>query len=59
MEDFKMENDIEACSVDESFDQSPMSGDMNFDLMTRYYQILLNQIEGSNGEFSWKAFFEN
>ena len=45
-----MENDIETCSVDE-FDQSTISGDSNFDLMTRYYQILLNQIEsGSSGE---------
>lgn len=44
-----MENDIEVCSTDEGFDQS---GEMNFDLMTRYYQILLSQIENGNGEFS-------
>lgn len=45
----KIENDIEVCSTDEGFDQS---GEMNFDLMTRYYQILLSQIENGNGELS-------
>lgn len=44
-----MENDIEICSVGDSSEQSV--GEMNFDLMTRYYQILLNQIEHGNGEF--------
>lgn len=50
MDNIKIENDIE-CVVEENYDQPE---DINFDLMTRYYQILLSQIENSSGEYKVK-----
>lgn len=44
----KMENDIEICVADSD---DARGSEMNFDLITRYYQFLLGQIESGAGEF--------
>lgn len=48
MMESELENDIETCVGDNS---SEHSEEVNFDLMTRYYQILLSQIENGVGEW--------
>lgn len=44
-----LEKDIETCVGESTSDQSE---EVNFDLMTRYYQILLSHIENGAGELA-------
>lgn len=44
----KMESDIEVCYEDSSANQSE---EINFDLITRYYQSLMSHVENNGGNF--------
>lgn len=43
-----MESDIEVCYEDSSANQSE---EINFDLITRYYQSLMSHVENNGGNF--------
>lgn len=43
-----MDSDIETCYEDSSPTQTE---EINFDLITRYYQTLMSQVENDGGEF--------